>query len=233
MANPLAHVMTNLLRIQTEADIATGLAALRQLDPGLGPLIDRVPHVPLRLRAPGFPGLAEIIVGQLVSRASADAIFARLQAAVSPLDAQRFCTIVGDDTATALEGPLKGVGLSRAKTKTLIHAAHAITNGTLDCDAVAKMPMDEARKALTALPGIGPWTADIYLLFCAGHADIFPVGDVALYAALGDHLGLGGKCPPDVAANTTVHWHPWRGVAARLFYARYAQMKNREVLPVR
>ncbi|MEL7274095.1 MAG: DNA-3-methyladenine glycosylase 2 family protein [Pseudomonadota bacterium] len=219
-------------RIHTQQDIEQGLTALRTLDPSLGPLIDSVPHVPLRLRQPGFEGLAEIVVGQLVSRASADAILKRLNERVAPLTADAFLTVAGVDMEQAFTTTLKGVGLSRAKIKTLLHAAQAIASGALDLDHIATLSVEEARSNLIALPGIGPWTADIYLLFCAGHADIFPVGDVALYAALGDHLGLEGKCPPKLATTTTQRWQPWRGVAARLFYARYAQMKGRTILPV-
>ncbi|MEM9732061.1 MAG: DNA-3-methyladenine glycosylase 2 family protein [Pseudomonadota bacterium] len=220
-------------RIHTPQDIEQGLAVLRTLDPTLASLIDSLPHVPLRLRQPGFEGLAEIIVGQLVSRASADAILGRLIQRVAPLSAANFLTIAGDDVEEAFTTSLQGVGLSRAKIKTLIHAAKAITDGNLDLDEITTLPEEEARAHLTALPGIGPWTADIYLLFCAGHADIFPVSDVALCAALGDHLGLEGKCPPELAATTAEKWQPWRGVAARVFYARYAQLKGRTILPVR
>ncbi len=94
------------------------------------------------------------------------------------------------------------------------------------------MDADQAHAALTALHGIGPWTADIYLLFCLGHADAFPSGDLAVQEAA--RIALGLRKRPDAKALTKMAeaWRPWRGVAAHLLWAYYHAVKKRDVVPV-
>ena len=103
----------------------------------------------------------------------------------------------------------------------------AIAAGQLDLDGLGSLPADEVREALCASRGIGPWTADIYLLFCIGHADIFPAGDLALRLAVGEALGLGERPEAGLVADEAARWSPWRGVAARLFWAFYAARRRR------
>ena len=136
---------------------------------------------PLRWREPGFAGLVAIIVSQQVSVASANAMVARLQAAFSPLDA---ASVRAADEAT-----LKACGLSQAKTRALKALAEATTNG-LDLAGLAALDAEAAHDALVAVKGVGPWTADLFLLFCLGHPDAFPAGDLALQEAARLALGL-------------------------------------------
>lgn len=89
-----------------------------------------------------------------------------------------------------------------------------------------------AIKTLTAIKGLGPWTAEVYLLFCAGHPDIFPAGDVALQSAAAHMLGLDARPQPRELAGLAQHWSPWRGVAARLLWAYYAQVMRRDTTPL-
>jgi DNA-3-methyladenine glycosylase II len=206
--------------IDTEADLAFGLAELVKLDPVMAELVAMGVRPPLRRREPGFTGLAAIVVGQQVSVASARAIWGRLTARVPELSPAAFM-------ATPDEA-LKGAGLSAPKLRTLRAAATAALEGSLDFDALASLPADEAHARLTPVKGVGPWTADIYLLFCLGHADAFPSGDLALQEAV--RLADGLDVRPDAKAllARAEIWRPWRGVAAKLLWAYYAVAKSRE-----
>ncbi|MBV9078691.1 MAG: DNA-3-methyladenine glycosylase 2 family protein, partial [Methylobacteriaceae bacterium] len=125
------------------------------------------------------------MVGQQVSTASAAAIGGRLTAALGEVSAARI-DAVGDDV-------LREAGLSRAKIATVRALAEAVRHGALDLEALGALPADEAHRRLVALRGIGPWTADVYLLFCLGHPDAFPAGDLALQEAARDAFALSGR----------------------------------------
>lgn len=198
--------------IETEDDVAEGLAHLAEADPRLVPVIAAAGPVPVRRRGGGFEGLVATIVSQQLSAASAAAIWRRVEAGSS--------MITPDAMLAASDEELRSMGLSGPKIRTIRAAATACIDG-LDLDALADMPPDNARHALTAIKGIGPWSADIYLLFCLGHADIFPAGDLALRIAVGAHIGA--EATPSEAETATVAeaWSPWRGVAAALFWAYY------------
>jgi len=123
-------------------------------------------------------------------------------------------------------------GLSRAKASTLAGVATAVAAGHLDLTVLSVLPPDEARHALTALKGVGPWTAEVYLMFCCGHADIFPSGDVALQNAVAAAFGLAERPQAKALAAMAAVWAPWRSVAARLFWAYYAQKLGRGLVPM-
>jgi DNA-3-methyladenine glycosylase II len=106
--------------------------------------------------------------------------------------------------------------------------AAAIAKGDIDLDAVASMDADAAHTALTALHGIGPWTADIYLLFCLGNADAWPAGDLALQEAARIAFGLKRRPDAKAMARLAEVWRPWRGVAAHVLWAYYHVVKRRE-----
>lgn len=211
-------------RIDTMDDVADGLAALRAIDPRLKPVIAGAGDVPLRRSAPGFASLASIIVSQQVSRASADAIFGRLVRLVDPLEAEN--VLAGG------AGPLVEAGLSRPKQTALLAAAEAVQGGALDLFGLCDMPPKDALGQLTAVHGIGEWTAEVYLLFAAGHADIFPAKDLALQVAAGDVLGHAERLDDRALRALSESWAPWRGVAARLLWAHYRVLKGREAAPV-
>jgi DNA-3-methyladenine glycosylase II len=210
--------------IATEKDIETGLESLIRLDPRLREISATAGPVPLRRRAADFEGLAQIVTGQQVSVASATAIFTRLQALISPLTAENLSRFTDEDLA--------GAGLSRPKIRTLRALTEACDKG-LDLTHLAEAPAEQAHRALCEIKGIGRWTADIFLLFCAGHPDVFPSGDLALQVAVQDSLGLTERPAPkdlDVIAQA---WSPHRAIAARLFWAWYKVKKQgRESLPV-
>ncbi len=144
-------------------------------------------------------------------------------AAMGIADAERFLAL---DAAAVAD-----IGLSRAKAACLRSLAEHVVSGKLDLVAAAKLPAEEAIGILTALPGIGPWTAEVYLMFSGGHADVFPAGDVALRASVGDAFSLTAR--PSIAAVTEIAfaWRPWRSIAARLFWAYYAARSGRNAMP--
>jgi DNA-3-methyladenine glycosylase II len=174
---------------------------------------------PLRRREAGFAGLAAIIVAQQVSTASAAAIFGRLQAFIMPLEAA--------EIARATEETMRACGLSNAKIRALRALAHAILEGGLDLKGLADLDAEEAHKALVVVKGIGPWTADIFLLFCLGHPDAFPAGDVALQEAAKVALNLKRRPDAPQLERIAERWRPLRGVAARMLWAYYRGVKAR------
>jgi DNA-3-methyladenine glycosylase II len=210
-------------RIDNLQDVHDGLTALRDLDPRLSIVCDIAKDVPLRRHPAGFESLASIIVSQQISKASADAIFARLKSLLDPFSPAKVLEL-GE---TAL---VQG-GLSRPKQRTFLAVAQACEDG-LDLEALCHLSTDEAISTMTCLPGIGPWTAQVYLLFCAGHPDVFPVGDIALQNAVQHALGLEQRLTPKPLTTIAEAWSPHRSVAARLFWAYYANMKGREAVPL-
>jgi DNA-3-methyladenine glycosylase II len=214
--------------IETDDDIAEGLAALSLADPRLAPVIAGAGPVPLRRRPAGFEALAEIIVSQMVSKASAAALQAKLEA--------RLGAITPEAVLTLDEAGARAVGLSRAKAETLRRIAESVSHSDrsehLDLHALCVASAEEAVRHLTAIKGVGPWTAEVYLLFCAGHPDVFPSGDVALQSAAGHALGLEKRPSARQLAVLAEAWAPWRGVAARLLWAHYATTMRRDATPL-
>src|ERR1043166_6423744 len=162
-------------RIHTETDLDAALAGLMKTAPCWKEAYALAGRPPLRKRADGFAGLAQIVVSQQLSTASARAIWGRLEAAFDPLDHTAILRARTPQLARA--------GLSAPKIKTLKAIAKTNEQGELDLPGLPHLPADEAHERLTAIHGIGPWTADIYLLFCLGHADAWPAGDLALQEA--------------------------------------------------
>lgn len=210
--------------IETDEDIRAGLAALIAIDPDLAPIASAAGPVPLRRRKADFEGLAQIVTGQQVSVASAFAIFSRLQALVTPLTAEKLSEFADEDLA--------GAGLSRPKIRTL-RAISSVCRDGLDLARLAEAPPAEAHAALCEIKGVGRWTADIFLLFCAGHPDIFPSGDLALQVAAQSALGLSERPDPRTLDGLAAAWSPHRAVAARLLWAWYRVQKDgKETMPV-
>ena len=214
--------MTHFLH--TEADLRAGLAELVIADPRLKPVAEKAGAFNLRRREPGFPGLCAIVCGQQLSTASAAAIRARLFAAFEPFH--------HDTVRRARADKLRRLGLSAPKIKSIREIGKAVAKGRIDLTAVGNMDADEAHAALIALHGVGPWTADIYLLFCLGHADAFPSGDLAVQESARLALGLRKRPDAKALAKIAEAWRPWRGVAAHLLWAYYHVVKKRDVVPV-
>ena len=203
-----------------EPAFAEALAALDHLDAAFMATIRAAGDLPrLRRREPGFAGLAQIIVSQQVSTASANAIFGRLQARLPVLVARAILVTSDED--------LRSCGLSAPKIRTLRAIAEAVRDGHLDFGALAEAEAETAHTTLCAIKGIGPWTADIFLLFCLGHGDAWPVGDLALQE--GARLALGLATRPDAKALLAIgeRWRPLRGVVAHCLWAHYSHRRAR------
>ena len=206
--------------IESNADLEAGMAALSRLHPAWPQIIARTGLPPLRRREGGFAGLLGIIVAQQVSVASARAIWARVENVFVPLPPARILASTDEEMRLA--------GLSRPKQRSLRAIAAAIEDGSLDLDGLALADADAVHAQMTAVSGIGPWTADIYLLFCLGHRDGFAAGDLAIQEAARVAFGLETRPKPAELLAMAEAWRPWRGVAARLLWAYYAAIKSRE-----
>jgi DNA-3-methyladenine glycosylase II len=210
--------------IHTEADLEAGLAVLIAADPRFAAVLAVSGRPPLRRRPDGFKGLAWIVTGQQLSTASAGAIWTRLAAAYDPFEPAVLLR--------ARTSKLARLGLSAAKIKTLKALARALDTGALDLTALAALPADAAHAALVAHHGIGPWTADLYLLSCLGHADAWPAGDLALQEAARLAFALDARPTTKQMGPLADAWRPWRAVAARLLWTYYRAVKRREGAPV-
>ncbi|MCP4070818.1 MAG: DNA-3-methyladenine glycosylase 2 family protein [Hyphomicrobiales bacterium] len=210
-------------RIKTIQDVDQALELLIGNDKDLARAYQFVQaagmSVPLRLRPGGFDGLAEIVISQLVSKASANAIHLRFKNHVSPLTPE-LCLTTNDNT-------WRTIGLSRPKQATLCAIATALTNHELDLEILGDLPVKEAISHLTAIKGIGNWTAEVYLLFCTGHPDIFPSGDLALREAAKIIWSMMERPRDEVLKSMAARWSPNRGVAARLLWTFYAANRRR------
>lgn len=201
--------------IETADDVAEGVAWLAANDADMARVIAVVGEAPLRRRSDGFAALLQAIVGQQVSVAAAAGIWRRVEQA----------GLTAEDTVIAAsDDELRAVGLSRPKVK----YARAIAEARLDYAALRTMPVEQAVAEMVAIKGVGQWTAEIYLMFAVGRADVFAPGDLALREAARGMLGLDERPTIPELTEIAKRWSPWRGVAARLLFAYYHHVKNRE-----
>ncbi|WP_158812967.1 DNA-3-methyladenine glycosylase [Methylocapsa sp. S129] len=205
--------------IDSQSALEAAAAQLLALDPELvGKLVAIGGATLLRRQEPGFAGLIRIIVAQQVSTASANAIFKRVETILAPLSAR---TVLDAD-----DDKLRACGLSMPKMRAFRAIAQAVADG-LDLIGLGALVAEEAHRALVAVKGIGPWTADVFLLFCLGHPDAFPSGDIALQEAAKIALEL--KQRPDARRLEEIaeRWRPLRGVAAYMLWAYYRAARQR------
>jgi len=194
---------------------------LGDADPQLGASVERYGPPPLWSRDPSYATLVHLILEQQVSLASAQAAFDRLRTALGGSVEPELLLGLTD------EG-LRAIGFSRQKAGYARTLASAVLDG-FDLGALAAMPDDEVRKALIAMPGIGPWTADIYLTMCLLRPDVWPHGDLALATSARDLLELGERPTFVDLGEIAERWHPYRAVAARILWHDYLQRRG---LPV-
>ena len=203
----------NKIVMLNEANLSTAADKLGQVDANLKSVVDRFGLPPLWARDPGFPTLIHIILEQQVSLASAQACFDKLNTVLVELTPESFLTL--DDAA------LLRIGYSRQKTRYSRILAQAIQTGSLDIDVLIHHTDQEVFSKLTALTGIGPWTANIYLLMALGRPDIWPGGDLALEVALQNLLGLDHRPRGEEFQELAEAWRPHRAVAARILWHYY------------
>lgn len=201
--------------IETDACVIEGMDWLAARCPKMKAAYAQTGPLPLRRKPDGFDQLLNTIVGQQVSIASATAIWGRL------VDAGM---TTPEACAAANEDELRGLGLSRQKAL----YTHELANAGIDFDGLRTMPCVEVIKTLTAVKGIGPWTAEIYAMFSLGRADVFAHGDLALQEAARVLYDLPERPKEKAFREMAQDWSPWRSVAARLLWAYYRVDKERE-----
>ncbi|MEO7220932.1 MAG: DNA-3-methyladenine glycosylase 2 family protein [Devosia sp.] len=210
---------TKAERLDSSEALQRQLRALLRRNPELRPVARQAGAFEIRLTPAGFSGLARVICGQQLSVASARAIWGRFALLPGALDPASYLALG--------EAEVRATGFSAGKYRTVRVIAKAIASGDLDLSLVETMSGADATIYLTAHKGIGPWTAEIYLMFCTGHPDIFPVGDLALRNAVGHALGM--KAAPTEKHLTVLAaaWAPYRHAAALLFWKYYTAVMRK------
>lgn len=201
--------------IETEAGVAEGADWLAGQEPRFAQALALTGPLPLRRRPDGFAALMGAIVSQQVSVAAARAIWERLEAA----------GLTAPETVAAADPEaLRTAGLSRQKVRYVT----ALAGAGIDYGALRAAPTETVVAELTAVPGVGRWTAEIYAMFSLGRADVFAPGDLALQESARMLFALEAR-PREAALREMARgWSPWRAVAARLLWAYYRVDKGRE-----
>ena len=201
--------------IETEACVAEGAEWLARTEPRFAHALEQTGDLPLRRRPDGFAQLLSAIVSQQVSVASARAIWAKLEEAGA---------VTPDAVLRLDQDALRDLGLSRQKAR----YACALAEAGIDYDALRHASNDEVIKTLTAVTGIGVWTAEIYAMFSLGRADVFAPGDLALQESARVLFDLPERPKEKPLRQMAEAWSPWRSVAARALWAYYHVAKDRE-----
>lgn len=202
---------------EPDAALTAAVAELAARDPDLRRVHDRLGPPRSRREAPGFAALIRILTAQQVSLASASAIWTRLNQVMEVTPAA---------IAAATDEDFRAAGFSRPKVRYARALAGHVQSGALDLESLPDQPDDTVRAALTSVPGIGRWTADIYLLFCLGRLDVWPGGDLAIQEALRDVKGLTARPSEMQTRLIAENWQPYRGAAAQLLWQHYRHLKS-------
>ena len=202
-----------------EESFALGADLLAAEDPNVADLIERWGLPGFWRREPGFPTLVLLILEQQVSLESGAAMYRRLAGLIGEVTPEHVLS-AGPDR-------LRAIGVTRQKTTYLLDLAAQLVEAQLDLGALEQVPLEDARRALIAIRGIGPWTADAYLLSAARRPDVWPVGDRALQVGAGEVVGMAR--PPDEGELEILaeSWRPIRAVAARLIWHSYLSQRGR------
>ena len=201
-----------------EDNLAMALKALSRKHQSFAHAIRYAGPLPERSLPRGFATLAKIIVEQQLSLTAAQAIWDRLEADLGG---------VTPEAVLARDVPhLRALGLGARKAEYVQGIAVALADGDLDFAMLKDLPDEEAITSLTAIRGIGPWTAEVYMLFAEGRSDIFPAGDIALQSAARTVFDLPQRPDSKTFRVMAEDWRPWRGVAARIFWQVYRRQKE-------
>ncbi len=189
------------------------MAALARRSILFQPALDRPDRIPPLFRPPGFGSLVQLILEQQVSVRAAQTMWARLTRNLWPVAPEPFL-LLSPET-------LRACGFSAQKGRYAQSLARAVLDGAIDLDALATMPDDDAIRALTAMKGIGHWTAECYLLWALGRRDVMPAGDLAIQVGLKELAGLAARPGPAALREAADAWRPWRSAAALLLWRVY------------
>ncbi len=205
-------------RRMSKARLLDGVDALSARDPDLRAVVARFGLPPLWARRPGFATLVQIVLEQQVSLASARATFGRLRDAWGDITAERFATLTAAQVRSA--------GVTRQKAGYCLGIAQQIIDGSLDLRRLGRADDEEARARLVEIRGIGPWTADIYLLMALLRPDVWPDGDIALVTAAHQIKRLRRRPDTQRLRRLAARWAPWRSVAARILWHHYLSTRG-------
>lgn len=200
-------------------DFERGVGELVERDAVLREVVERCGTPEVWRREPGFATLVRIILEQAVSLASGKAVYEKVESMAGGVTPDGVLGL-GDDG-------LREAGLSRQKAAFCLGLAEAVRDGVLDLDGLAEVPDDEALARLTALRGIGPWTAEIYLMAALGRTDVWPAGDLALAVAAQEIYGLDERPKPRALRELAEPWRPWRTIAAKILWQHYLVTRRR------
>ncbi len=211
--------------IHSNEDLLWHIGNLAEAHPIFEPIRSETGEVPVRWLDGGFKGLVWVVTGQQISVAAGRAIYGRLEAALGE--------ITPETVAAASDDVLRSAGYSAPKIRTIRALQEAALNGGLNLVLLEQESAEDAIATLCAIKGVGPWTAEVYLLFSAGHPDIFPAADVALQEAARLAFSLDARPTTRDLRAMSEAWSPWRSAAARLLWAYYRVKKNgKAVTPV-
>jgi DNA-3-methyladenine glycosylase II len=202
------------------ATLLQGVTELAARDPVLADIFQRLGTPPLWGRRPGFATLVRIVLEQQVSLASAAALYAKLQRRLGG-------TVTADGVRVIGVRGLKALGLTRQKARYVYGLAENIVVGDFSLTDIARLPDVAALEALDAAPGVGPWTAGIYMLMALRRPDIWPPGDLGLHKSIAETHALSRIPSSAEASEFALRWRPWRAVAARLLWHSYLHVRKR------
>ena len=205
--------------IETPQELSENISALIAIEPKFAAIYEQVGLPDLRHNAGGFEQLMRAMVGQQLSVAAAASLWKRLVDAALTTPYK-----IGEATDEAL----KAQGLSKQKTRYI----RSLVDHNIDFAALENMPNEDAIKTLTAVTGIGRWTAEMYLLFSLKRADVLAVDDLAIKVAAMELLGLAERPTPKQLNNLTQHWSPYRSAASLLLWSYYGLLRNKTAVPL-
>ncbi|GAB2636086.1 MULTISPECIES: DNA-3-methyladenine glycosylase 2 family protein [Psychrobacter] len=205
--------------IETPQELSENISALIAIEPKFAAIYEQVGLPDLRHNAGGFEQLMRAMVGQQLSVAAAASIWKRLVDAALTTPYK-----IGEATDEAL----KAQGLSKQKTRYI----RSLVDHNIDFAALENMPNEEVINTLTAVTGIGRWTAEMYLLFSLKRADVLAVDDLAIKVAAMELLGLAERPTPKQLNNLTQHWSPYRSAASLLLWSYYGLLRNKTAVPL-
>jgi len=206
-------------RALTRASLAAGARRLARMDAELGQILSRLGEPPMWGRQPGFASLIKIILEQQVSLEAARTLYRRIS--------RQLGAMTPDAIYAQQVSGLRNLGLTRQKAAYCHGLAERILDGRLDLSGIARGADDPGRKALLAVPGLGPWSVDIYYLMALRRPDVWPRGDLALAAALQDVKGLKALPSKEQQEQMANDWAPYRSIAARLLWMHYLDARGR------
>ena len=211
-----------MTRSLTRALVTEGARHLAARDEDLARIHQRLGDPPIWGRRPGFPALVKIILEQQVSLRSAAAMYRRIDEHVGGMSPHNI-------NRTGVAG-LRQIGVTRQKAAYCHGLARRVLDGTLDLGAVSCASDDEGRRMLLDVPGLGPWSVDIYFLMALRRPDVWPRGDLALASALRDIKGLRALPSHEQQLKLSQAWAPWRSMAARILWAHYLAVRGHEIV---